>query len=61
MRKLEDKLSASIKPRKGRAPRAASAKAAPEPEAVPATESPTPQQPATEGSRPLHPRRIWPD
>jgi hypothetical protein len=72
MSKLEDKLSASIKPNKGKAtPTAKVTKVARPPQAPkprpPAQEmvapEPAPARPAEakEPERPLHPRRVWPD
>lgn len=66
MSKLEDKLSASIKPAKGKAPASArparNAKPAPA-EKKPVSPGPEPEGPTerTAPARPLHPRRVWPD
>lgn len=56
MSKLEDKLTASIKPRRPAKPAATRTKepAAPLPPAAAAV-APAPE------ARPLHPRRVWPD
>jgi hypothetical protein len=63
MSKLEDKLTASIKPARGKTPPAANAtrvaKAKPS-AAKPAAPTKPPSPPAETG-RDLHPRRIWPD
>lgn len=69
MSKLEDKLSASIKPKKARtAPAAATAAKGPRPprgaKPVPplAVQAAAPQPAAAgEAARALHPRRVWPD
>lgn len=70
MSKLEDKLSASIQPAKGKtAPAGKTARVSkpsqasrPGPSAKDAVEA-APPRPAgeEEASRPLHPRRVWPD
>jgi hypothetical protein len=62
MSKLEDKLSASIKPGRGRKPEPTGTPAA----AVPGPAAPPPAAPPApcdlnDPSSPLHPRRIWPD
>lgn len=65
MSKLEDKLSASIKPTKGKPMPAAKAAPARKPPAAgtsaPASQDPTPLSVTQGQERPLHPRRVWPD
>lgn len=58
MSKLEDKLSASIKPARSKTPSA--------PKPAPATKKPAsdgvaPARPDPDTAHPLHPRRVWPD
>ncbi|HRH80914.1 MAG TPA: hypothetical protein PLW81_07700 [Thiobacillaceae bacterium] len=73
MSRLEDKLSASIKPAKGKTtPTAKTATKGPRPQkaAKPAPPAPRTKHPepaaaipatAEEPARALHPRRVWPD
>lgn len=65
MSKLEDKLSASIKPKRAQADKPAADKSADKPAAKPAAKPrPTTRESVTDLNAPgqaLHPFRIWPD
>ena len=63
MSRLEDKLSASIKPAKTKTATAKSGQTARPAPPVKRTESPKEKaaDPADTSARPLHPRRVWPD